>query len=231
MITLYTAVGRYELKESADGTRYPVVIVNDKPHSLDVHEMILWSSLMWQIKTLPEITEKFYEKERETHVFGELDCNEYLQRLERRGLIASGRDYVGIDALYKLLSRLYIVPVMGGLLTKLSAFLHLKFIKGLPFRVARKIFAQEKLSSDEAQVMHLTKQALLSTSELIKCIEQDACDLSTNDKVLELLYSDDSTTCDNIMIIARFSEKCQPVLQAVANLYLKKLILFERLES
>lgn len=229
MITFYTAVGRYELKKTLDGTQYPVVFVNDREHMLDIQEMILWSSLMWSIKTMPELEKEFYLKEREAHVLGEMNCIDYLNRLEQRGLIVSGHDYVGIDALYNLLSNLYIVPATGSLLTKLAAVVHLTVVKKLPFRVAKNIFTHDKLTANEKQVMHLSKQALLSTAELIKCVELNANNVSSNDKVLELLYSDDATTCDNIGSITRFSEKRQPVLEAVANLYLKKLILFERL--
>lgn len=229
MITFYTAVGRYELHSGENGNRYPVVILNNKEYILDLQEMIIWSSLMWKIHILDELRAIFYKKEREAHILGELSFEEYIDKLEKKGLIVSGCDYVGIDALYNLLSKLYIVPVTGNLFTKVSAFLHLTFVRGVPFRVTKNIFIKDKLTSDEKLVLALTRQALLSTAELIKCMQKGATDLSSNDKVMDTLYDDEITTCDNIGIFSRFFVEQQSVLQAVSNLYLKKLILFETL--
>lgn len=227
MITFYTAVGRYELRNDENGDRHPVIILNNKKHILDLQEMILWSSLMWKIHTLDELRAIFYKKEREAHMLGELSFEEYLDKLEKRGLIVSGCDYVGIDALYNLLSKLYIIPVTGSLFTKLSAFLHLTFVRSIPFRVTKNIFVKDKLTGDEKLVLALTQQAVLSTAELIKCVRKGATDLASNDKVMDTLYDDEITTCDNIGIFSRFYAEQKPVLQAVSNLYLKKLILFE----
>ena len=229
MITFYTAVGRYKLHNDENGNRHPVVILNNKEHILDLQEMILWSSLIWKIYTLDELRTIFYRKEREAHILGELSFEEYMGKLEEKGLIVSGCDYVGIDALYNLLSKLYIVPVTGSLFTKLSAFLHLTFARGVPFRVTKNIFKNDTLTSDEKLVLALTKQTLLSTAELIKCVQKGTTDLTSNDKVMDTLYDDEVTTCDNIGIFSRFYAKQKPVLQAVSNLYLKKLILFETL--
>lgn len=229
MITFYTAVGRYEMRNGETGNRHPVVILNSKEHILDLQEMILWSSLMWRIYTLDELRAIFYKKEREAHILGELSFEEYLDKLEKKGLIVSGCDYIGIDALYNLLSRLYIVPVTGSLFTKLSAFFHLTFVRGVPFRVTKNIFTKDKLTGDEKLVLALTQQAMLSTAELIKCVQKGTTDLTSNDKVMDALYDDEITTCDNIGIFSRFYAKQKPVLQAVSNLYLKKLILFETL--
>lgn len=229
MITFYTAVGRYEMRNGKNGNRHPVVILNHKEHILDLQEMIIWSSSMWMIHTLDELRAIFYKKEREAHMIGEASFEDYLDRLEKKGLIVSGRDYVGIDALYNLLSKLYIVPVTGGLATKVGAFFHLTFLRGIPFRVTKNIFRKDKLTNDEKLVLALSQQTLLSTAELIKCVHKGATDLTSNDKVMDTLYDDEITTCENIGIFSRFYAQQKPVLQAVSNLYLKKLIMFETL--
>jgi hypothetical protein len=46
---------------------------------------------------------------------------------------------------------------------------------------------------------------------------------------MEALYDDDYTTCDNIGYYARLFRKQKPILETVANLYLRKLIIFERI--
>lgn len=49
--------------------------------------------------------------------------------------------------------------------------------------------------------MELSKQALLSTAEVIKCVEKDAYDLSSSTKIMDILYGDNETTSDNIVSI------------------------------
>jgi len=46
---------------------------------------------------------------------------------------------------------------------------------------------------------------------------------------MDALYNDDSTTCDNIIWEMRGTESQASVTLAVANLYLRKQIIFERL--
>ena len=65
--------------------------------------------------------------------------------------------------------------------------------------------------------MELSKQALLSTAEVIKCVEKDAYDLSSSTKIMDILYGDNETTSDNIASIARCFESRQPVILAVGE--------------
>ena len=51
MIKLYTSVGRYELKDNGNGMKEPIVTVCAKEMALSYEEMILWTSLMWNIAT------------------------------------------------------------------------------------------------------------------------------------------------------------------------------------
>ena len=99
MITLYTSIGTYRLER--DGL--PVVVTGSRDCGLCPHELLLWSSLAFRILTYEELRAEFYEKERELHILGELDFDHYLNRLIMRGLVASGMDCTGIDALYDLL--------------------------------------------------------------------------------------------------------------------------------
>ena len=134
-MTLYTAIGKYEFRKHKDGTKLPVIIAEEKEYTLDIWEMILWSSLIWNIHTHDEITKIFYKKEREVHVLGELPCETYIGRLEDFGLIVSGHGVTATDALHDLLSKLYVIPVTANLISKSVAFLHLTFIKKVPYKV------------------------------------------------------------------------------------------------
>jgi len=227
-MTLYTAIGKYEFRRDKDGNKLPVIIAEEKEYTLDIWEMILWSSLIWNIHTHDEITKIFYKKEREVHVLGELSCDTYIDRLENVGLIVSGHGITAADALHDLLSKLYVVPVTANFITKSAAFLHLTFMKRIPYKVTRHIFDKPQFSAAEAKVMQLAGQNRLSVGELIKCVECGIVDVSTNDKLMDGLYTDDITTYKNIGTLFRTSYSCNPVLVAVATLYLNKHILFER---
>lgn len=76
--------------------------------------------------------------------------------------------------------------------------------------------------------MALSRQALLSTAELIKCVEVGVSDISSDEKLLDALYSDTDTTSDNIGDMMRGARYQVPVTMAVANLYLRKQIILER---
>jgi len=227
-MTLYTAIGKYEFRKDKDGNKLPVIIAEEKEYTLDIWEMILWSSLIWNIHTHDEITKLFYKKEREVHVLGELSCETYIDRMEKIGLIVSGHGITAADALHDLLSKLYVIPVTANFITKSAAFLHLTFVKRVPYNVTKLIFDKPKLSETELRVLKLAVQNRLSVGELIKCVECGIVDVSTNDKLMDNLYTDEVTTYKNIGTLFRTCDSCNPVLEAVATLYLNKHILFER---
>ena len=76
--------------------------------------------------------------------------------------------------------------------------------------------------------MALSKQALLSTAELIKCADCGVTDVSTDEKLLNALYSDADSNSDNLPFLMRGTKQQIPVTMAVANLYLRKQIVLER---
>jgi hypothetical protein len=99
---------------------------------------------------------------------------------------------------------------------------------GAPVSQAVKLFQRDCPNGHEKQVMKLSRQALLSTAELTKCFERQVYDLSSDKKVMAALYDDDDTTCDSIGEIMRGAKHQQIVTEAVANLYLRKQIILER---
>lgn len=227
MVVFYTALGRYELRNTDCGS-HPVVIANRKEYCLSIGEMLIWSSLMWSVYTFDELKKIFYQKEREAHVLGDAGFEDYLARLERRGLVSSGKGYTAMEALYDLIARLYIIPVSESLWTKLGAFLHLTLRRRIPFAVTKKIFADPQLNREEKLLLMLTRQAALTAEDLIRCVDSDAKDISTESKLMTALYPDGipapgSRTC----FTGLASPNRIPVTQTVVNLYLRKQILFE----
>ena len=223
----YTAVGHFCRKTDANGRTYPVILVNQEEHMVDMQEMAVWTVLNWRFLHLEQIEMKYGQ------LAGELPparrtLETCLNRLEMRGLIARGVGDTDFEALYDLLGGLYVVPLSESLPLRLATFWKL-LLDGVPFAKARQLFQKDRPSAREVQVLALSRQALLSTAELIKCAEAGVSDLSTDQKVMAALYNDDFTTCDNIRWEMMQAESREDVTLAVANLYLRKQIIFERL--
>jgi len=227
MMIFYTAVGRYELRNTKNGS-HPVVILNRQEHYLTIQEMIIWSSLMWSVHTFEELKKVFHQKEREARILGDAEFEDYLTRLERRGLIASGKGYTAIEALYSLVAKLYVIPLSESLWAKASAFLHLTFRRRIPFAVTKKIFADPHLKAEEKSLLILARQAALTTEDLIRCVDSKATDISTESKLMAALYPDGIPDAGSRTCFAGLDSPNRIlVTQLVVNLYLRKQILFE----
>lgn len=223
MMTLYTAVGRYKIT----GKGLPLVTAGGRECALTPHELILWSSLAFRILTYDELKADFYKKEKELHIFGELDFDHYLNRLIMRRLIASGRDCTGADALYDLLSPLYLQSSHVSFPAKVFTFVKLCLHHGTSARQAASIFHSERLEPMEKQLVSLLNGQMLSTAELIQCARKDIKQLKNKNELMECLYQDDNTDCDSLIIESRFTELSIPVLTAVTNLYFKQQVVFD----
>ncbi len=226
--TYYTAVGHFRRETDGKGNTCPVVLVNQQEYIMDRQEMAVWTALNWRISNFRQIKRHYDKLARELELTEYRTLENCLWRLESRGLVASGSGGTDFDALYDLLNGLYIVPVSTSLLLRLATFLKMLLLDGVPFSTARNIFQRDKPSEREAQVMALSRQALLSTAELIQCVELGVSDLSTGEKVMDALYNDEYTTCDNIGYAMRDSGSKIAVTMAVANLCMRKQIIFER---
>ena len=224
---LYTAVGKFHIKGSVGGMRCPLVTLGGREFILDMQEMTLWTILNWRILTEEEIYLLYEKKVQETGFLSSRSAEECVRRLVQRGLIAKGIGDTGADALYDLLSELYVIPISENLFLRVISFIRLTFSR-IPYSVTKRIFSKDKRSDSEKKVMRLANQAVLSTAEIIKCIDQNVLTFATDEDLLDVLYHDDYTTSDNIAYSVRFLPQCRPVITSVANLYLRKQIIFER---
>lgn len=154
MLTLYTAVGQYRLRNRTDGVAYPVVLLGRRELHLDPHEMLLWSSLAFSILTYQETKALFYEREAELHIISDLNFEHYLKRLIFRGLVASGTDCTGINALYRLLNPLYIRCAKASPLAKLAAMANLVLYRHFPLKSVLQIYNREALTREEKLLLH-----------------------------------------------------------------------------
>ncbi len=207
---------------------YPVILVNQKEYMLDIQEMTLWTALNWRLLELPQV-EAEYSRLTRDGVFQERrtmeDC---LGRLCTRGLVAVGHGENDFEALYELLGNLYVMPLSESLPLRAAAFLKLTLLRGVSVAKAKALFRCDRPNAREAQVMALSRQALLSVAELVKCAEVGAKDVSSDQKLMDALYNDDTTTSSNIADNMLTAKCRRSVTEAVANLYLRKQIIFER---
>jgi len=139
-----------------------------------------------------------------------------------RGLVASGSGNTDFEALYEMLGGLYVVPLSDSLPMRLAAFLRLTLLRGVSIRKAKQLFQKDHPNEREAQVMALSRQALLSTAEL------GVKDISTDEKLMDAIYDDDYTSSDNIADMMLTVKSRESVTVAIANLYFRKQIIFER---
>lgn len=226
--TYYTAVGRFVKQHDADGNAYPVVYVSKRENMLDLQEMAVWTALNWRLADFRQLEYKYDPLAKELHLLEQRTLENCLHRLEVRGLVASGSGESDLDALYDLLGGLYVVPISESFPLRVATFLKLTLRDGVPFSTARCLFQRRKLGKYEKQVMSLSKKALLSTAELIKCVDVGISDFTSGDQVIDALYDDDDTTSENIQYQMLHANSRAPVTLAVANLCLGKQIIFER---
>lgn len=196
---------------------------------VDLQEMVVWSCLNWRIVRMEEIGHLYTKTFPEQKDIVSRSWKECVERLLTRGLLVCGKGETEYDALYDLLSSLYVIPTDGSAILKALSFLKLTLVNHVPLSAAKRLFHRDRRTEDEKQVMVLARQALLSTAELIRCMEKDIRSLPTEESILDGLYDDPDTTSDNISCMMRLSSQSQAVTLAVANLYLRQQIIFERI--
>ena len=226
--TYYTALGHFQRRSSGLGRSYPVIIINQKEYCVDIQEMALWTALNWRLLDFTQIEAEYHKLDRDCAIPALRTLENCLGRLCTRGLVASGTGRTDFEALYDLPGGLYVVPLSESLPLKLTAFLKLTVLRGIPASQARKLFQKDQPSEEEAQVMALSRQALLSTAELVKCAELGVRDVSTDEKLMDALYNDNDTTSDNIPDMMLTAKNRERITTAVANLYLRQQIIFQR---
>lgn len=157
---LYTAVGKFHIKGSVGGMRCPLVTLGGREFILDMQEMTLWTILNWRILTEEEIYLLYEKKVQETGFLSSRSAEECVRRLVQRGLIAKGIGDTGADALYDLLSELYVIPISENLFLRVISFIRLTFFSRIPYSVTKRIFSKDKRSDSEKKVMRLANQAV-----------------------------------------------------------------------
>lgn len=223
MITLYTAVGRYELRKNKNDEKQPIVTVDQKEMALSIEELLLWSCLMWGILTKEEAKTYFLKKAERVDVSQER-FDAVLQRLEVRQLVVSAQAEKGDIALYRLLANLYVIPLESSFMVKVQAFFRFIFFEKLPLTVAKNVFQKENYTEMERRVLHLARKARLSCAEILACIANDEIDTSIGNQS-ELMKE---KARDNLGFFLWFCDGHRKALEAISTLYLNKDIIFDK---
>lgn len=223
MITLYTSVGRYELRKNENGEKQPIVTVDQKEMALSREELLLWSCLMWGILTKEEAKTYFLKKAVRMDVSQER-FDAVLQRLEVRQLVVSAQAEKGDIALYRLLAKLYVIPLESSFMVKVQAFFCFIFFEKLPLTVAKNVFQKENYTEMERRVLHLARKARLSCAEILACIANDEIDTSIGNQ--SELQKEKAR--DNLGFFLWFCDGHRKALEAISTLYLNKDIIFDK---
>lgn len=223
MITLYTSVGRYELRKNENGEKQPIVTVDQKEMALSREELLLWSCLMWGILTKEEAKTYFLKKAVRMDVSQER-FDAVLQRLEVRQLVVSAQAEKGDIALYRLLANLYVIPLESSFMVKVQAFFRFIFFEKLPLTVAKNVFQKENYTEMERRVLHLARKARLSCAEILACIANDEIDTSIGNQ--SELQKEKAR--DNLGFFLWFCDGHRKALEAISTLYLNKDIIFDK---
>ncbi len=226
--TLYTAVGRYNGHTNEQGYTLPMVLLGNKEYGLDPQEYLLWSSLHWRIAFPEELPVLYHSHLSSKAIPIQRSLDDCLERLLTRGLVIRGTGETDYDALYDLISPLYVVSL------EFSPFL--RFLGACKMRLQgitrqspwKQLVRWDRRTRLEQTVMRLSSRVVLSTAELIRCVEMDIRTLSDTDSLVAALYQDRDTTSDNIGFLVKTAPCARDVTMAVANLYVRRQMIFDR---
>ena len=231
MLTLFTAVGHLTMQKTEYGKRLPIVRVNKKEYAVAPRELILWSGLAFQILTKEELLRFYQVGIKHQNLPGDPDFDYILRRLLIRGLVVNGTGCTAVDALYHLLGQLHIAPVNEAFHVRLFACIKLWLSGRLPFYRIPHYLKRPENTPIEALILKLAQHLSFSVAELIGFV-----DPSSLPGVPDLIGLPDSPDAQRLTNPERPEDIEQtvldhvqyPVLEGIANLYLKKQIIFQK---
>ena len=183
---------------------------------------------MWRFLKHEEIGKYYENKTSEFGYTTERSWQECLNRLIVRGLVVSGSGETDYDALYDLLSPLYINPLVGNVTARIVTYMKMTMIHHTSKKDAKALLRRDKKTKKEKHLLKLTGQAMLTVGELVRCVDKGIRNLDGDDSVMDAIYDDNELTSDNIGATVKYALCCQDVTITVANLYLRQQLIFDR---
>ena len=226
MLTLYTAVGTLKFQKSSQGKQIPLVINNGQEYGLSEDELLLWSCLAFQVLQIHELQDAYTLRRLQMNRPEGLPFYPYLNRLSLRGLIVKGCGLTGVDALYRLLGGLTILPVEDTFSIRLFGCIQLYLEGTIDKRDFGRYLKKKKCTPMETTILKLAGKVPLTTAELVTSIDQKK-DIHTESDIMDQLYTEPETTYQTLVNDVQLHHTQYPVLQAIGNLYLNKQISFQ----
>lgn len=144
---------------------------------MTIDELIVWGSLHWCFMDKEALVKEYSRKKAKNKIFNDVSFEQTLNRLITRGLVVCGTDYLAADALYGLIGTLKIRPVRFSLSDKLKRICYLYFKKGLTIKECYNAYFGCEITPNEKSVLNLSRYAGISTSEIIKCAENNITEI------------------------------------------------------
>ena len=110
---LYTAAGRFVHKRDSNGQTYPIIILGNREYLVDPQEFMIWINSNWRICKWEEIGRFYAASAAESGYHNDRSWQDCTNRLLVRGLLVCGCGETKYDALYDLLSAMYLIPARG----------------------------------------------------------------------------------------------------------------------
>jgi len=224
-MNFYTAVGSCELKRE-NGRLMPYILRMGCREPVSIPEFLIWSRLLWEVETYRAVRES-YTRQAEQAGVRLPDFDRGLDMLVKRRLVAAGTGYTGEDALYDLLSGMFVLPVRDLRGKRLRSAVRLLARGTVGLREAVRCLKPVKMEDDERRVMALVRKTPLSVSELIRGFDNGVRKAGTAEQVIEAIYTDFGDTREQIRIQSGLSSNRTAVLQAVADLYLRPRVVLD----
>ncbi len=229
MMRLYTAIGTLKFQKNPKGKPMPVILNHNQEYGLSEHELILWSCLAFQILQIHELKAAYEYRLRNANAKEAMPFSHYLNRLILRGLIAEGEGLTGVDALYRLLGTLHILPVSNPFPVRLFTCIQLRLEGKIRTGDMSKLLKKMPYPPLEETVVKLAQTIPVTTAELVSYVDLNKDSASKSSRaMLEELYRNPETTYQTLAENAQIHHIQYPVLQAIGNLYLNKQISFQR---
>ena len=183
--------------------------------------------LLWDVMTHEELRKKYFATMEDVKL-APSGFEKALEMLEKRNLIIKGVGYTGADALYNMLYDTYVIPLCGMQGPRRILNIAKLFKQGkVNIFEAVYLLQPEKSSEAEQRIMKLVTQTPLSVPELVRCFENDVRDVSSADKVISAIYTEESDNQARLNNASGLSDYRQKVLEATANLYLTRQVILE----
>lgn len=225
MMKFYAAVGCYKIKREQDSCE-PYIQSLGKLHPISIPEFVIWTTLLWDVLSYDELKELY--QEQTANIPGILmQFDELLDMLVERKLIVCGQGYTGVDALCNMLSDAFVIPYRSKNWRTIGKLLTMWLKGDISTYDLFTACKTDDMESGERTVLKLTKHTPLSTSEIAYCFENGISKVRGPQQVVALMYDRDGVDQKTLSAALTQNERRDEVLTAVANLYLKRKILFE----